>query len=251
MPLCTQAAWILPIAAATLIAATGAGRATPLGTNVLLNGDAEAGTGSASGNDVEPIPNWTTTSNFTVVQYGAPDFPDTSVSSAIGGGKNFFAGGPSTTSSSATQTVDVSDRAAQIDAGELSATLSGFLGGFDGQDDNMTVTASFLDASSASLGSFTIGPVTQPDRGGVTNLLFRTADEAIPDGTRSIKVEMDATRFQGSYDDGYADNLSLVVNGSVPPPSIPEPASLTLLLAGIAVLGAGTLCARAAHVRVS
>ena len=63
---------------------SGAACATPLGTNLLLNGDAEAEPGSASGNDVELIPDWTTTSNFTVVQYGAPAFPTPDVATAIG-----------------------------------------------------------------------------------------------------------------------------------------------------------------------
>jgi hypothetical protein len=55
--------------------------ATPLGTNLLVNGDAEAGDGSLSGSDVLPVPGWTTTNNFTVVSYSvgggfpAPDAP--------------------------------------------------------------------------------------------------------------------------------------------------------------------------------
>jgi hypothetical protein len=65
--------------------------------------------------------------------------------------------------------------------------------------------------------------------------LFRTISTAIPEGARSIIVEMDATRLQGSYDDGYADNLSLVVSGGVP--AVPEPATMTLLLAGLTGLG--------------
>jgi hypothetical protein len=216
-------------------ASSGAASAAPLGTNLLLNGDAEAGAGSASGNDVVPIPDWTTTSNFTVVQYGAPAFPTPDVATAIGGGANFFAGGQSTAFSSASQTLDVSDLAAIIDAGGASVALSGFLGGFDGQDDNMTVTATFLSSTSDPLGVVSIGPVTEPDRKNATTLLFRTISAAIPEGARSIIVEMDATRLQGSYDDGYADNLSLVVSGGVP--AVPEPATMTLLLAGLTGLG--------------
>jgi hypothetical protein len=209
-----------------------------LGTNLITNGDAEAGTGSGSGNDVEPIPGWFTTSNFTVVQYGAPGgFPDTSVSAAIGGGANFFAGGPDTSFSSALTTpMNVSALASSIDAGADLITLSGFLGGFDGQDDDMTITATFLDGSSISLGSLTIGPVTEPDRAGATTLLFRSISGEVPEGTRSIEVEMDATRFEGSYDDGYADNLSLVMSGGGP--AVPEPATITLLLTGLTGLGA-------------
>ena len=109
--------------------------------------------------------------------------------------------------------------ASSIDAGGDPVTLSGFLGGFDGQDDDMVVTAFFLDSSHISRGMLTIGPVTEPDRDGVTTLLFRSASGVIPEGTRSIVVQMDATRFEGSYDDGYADNLSLVVGGGPAGPS--------------------------------
>lgn len=224
--------WIASAVIAALLASPSVGSATPLGTNILVNGRAESGTGSASGNDVEVIPGWTTTSNFTAVQYGAPAFPDTTVSTAIGGGKSFFAGGPATAASSAIQTLNVGDLASSIDAGLLSVALSVDLGGFDGQDDNMNVTATFLDSSLGTLGTLTIGPVTEVDRAGNTTLLFRTDSTALPVGTRSFDVEMNATRFQGSYDDGYADNLSLVVNGVIPPP-VPEPASVALLFAGL------------------
>jgi hypothetical protein len=234
----TTPAWLLPAAAAALLTMTTLAMATPLGSNILLNGNAETGTGSASGNDVVSIPGWTTTSNFTVVQYGAPGgFPDNSVSSSIGGGINFFAGGPNTTFSSATQTVSILDLATLIDAGGASATLSGDLGGFDGQSDNMTVTATFLGAASNSLGSVIIGPVTETERAGVSTLLFDTGSVAIPVGTQSIMVEMDATRVDGAYDDGYADNISLVLNGSGPTTTVPEPASLSLLTAALAMLG--------------
>jgi hypothetical protein len=47
---------------------------------------------------------------------------------------------------------------------------------------------------------------------------------------------MDAMRIEGGYDDGYADNLSLVVGGGVP--AVPEPATVALLLAGLSGLGA-------------
>jgi hypothetical protein len=112
--------------------------------------------------------------------------------------------------------MNVSALAASIDAGSDLITLSGFLGGFDGQDDDMTVTATFLNGSSISLGMLTIGPVTEPDRDGATTLLFRSISGEVPEGTRSVIVEMDATRFEGAYDDGYADNLSLVMSGECP-----------------------------------
>lgn len=237
---------ILGSALLVLDASPSSAASVSLGKNLIINGDAEAGPGSATGDDVEAIPGWLTSGNFTVVQYGAPEFPTTDVSTAIGGGANFFAGGPDNSFSSATtQAVDVSALASGIDAGADTITLSGDLGGFDGQDDNMTVTAFFLNAVHISLGTLVIGPVTEPDRDGATTLLFRSVSGDVPEGTRSIVIQMDATRFEGSYNDGYADNLSLVMGGGTP--AVPEPSTIALLLTGLAGLGARKRLAMLKH----
>jgi len=52
------------------------------------------------------------------------------------------------------------------------------------------------------------------DRGGLTSFLFRAATNPVPSGTRQIKLLLTMTRQSGSYNDGYADNLSLVLRGS-------------------------------------
>ena len=99
----------------------GASRAAAV--NLLQNPGAEAGAGAAD-NTVVAVPGWTTTASFTAVVYGIPGFPLAS-EGAPAGGVNFFAGGPDASLSTATQVVDVSASAAQIDAGQLQAHLSG------------------------------------------------------------------------------------------------------------------------------
>jgi hypothetical protein len=47
-----------------------------LGSNLLTNGGAESGEGLSGGYTVLPVPKWTSNGNFTVVLYGAPDFPN-------------------------------------------------------------------------------------------------------------------------------------------------------------------------------
>ena len=216
-----------------------ASHADPFGSNLIVNGDAESGVGSASGNDVLAVPGFVTTGNFTAVQYGAPQFPTLANAGPENRGLNFFAGGPSIALSTAMQSIDVSTGAAAIDAGGSTFDLSAFLGGFDTQDDNAVLSISFLSGASATLGSASIGPTTQPDRGGISGLLFQETSGFVPIGTRSIELTLTMTRFQGSYDDGYADNLSLVLAAGdvVVPPPIPEPGTYALMLAGLGALG--------------
>ena len=80
-----------------------------------------------------------------------------------------------------------SDHAA-IDSGAVTARLSGYLGGFASQGDNMVVQALFRGAGNAALGQVKIGPVTPGQREGVTKLLLRAQSAAVPAGTRTILV---------------------------------------------------------------
>jgi hypothetical protein len=179
--------------------------------NLLTNGNAEALPGSPDGTTVVPPPGWTTDGPFSEVAYGAPEFLTTEDSASWGGGASFFAGGPDAATSSATQVVSVASDAARIDAGSESATLSALLGGYLTQTDSATVTATFLNAGGATVGTLAIGPVTPDDRGSATTLLSRSASAAVPAGTRSISVRIDTTRNEGAYNDGYADNVSLTL----------------------------------------
>lgn len=161
------------------------------------------------------VPGWTANGNFTVVEYGAPGgFPSSSDPGPPDRGQNFFAGGENNESSSASQAIDVSTEASQIDAGNVAFELSGYLGGFAHQPDNAKLTATFRDASNAGLGSATTGPVTPADRTNATGLLQRETEGSIPAATRKIEVQIQMTRLEGSYNDGYADNLSLLLTES-------------------------------------
>ncbi len=214
-------------------ALTGSSYATQitLGQNAILNGDAESGVGSSDGSIVA-VPGWTTTSSFTAVQYGAPDgFPAENDPGPADRGSNLFAGGPASEFSSGTQSFDISNLSAQIGSGLVTYTLSGYLGGFLGQDDNAVLTASFLNEHSV-IGEASIGPVLAEDRGAATGLLYRSASGFLPSGTQSINITLNLTRQQGSYNDGYADNLSFVANSS----ATPEPGTLALFGGGLGLV---------------
>jgi hypothetical protein len=217
-----------------LLSATPAVQATVLSSNLIVNPGAETDVGAPNITTSVVAPfGWSTTSNFTAVQYAAGGAADLNpaISAAVGGGNNYFAGGPNTPLSSASQRINISDLSSSADAGLLSARLSGLLGGFGGQSDNMIVQAMFRNASNNLLDTLTIGPVTASDRDFTTTLLPRQANGVLPAGTRSIDIVMTATRPAGNYNDAYADNVALVLN------AIPEADAFICLAAGLAALG--------------
>lgn len=184
--------------------------------NLIVNGDAEAGPGASNaGMTARPLPGWTPTGTFTAVQWGAQDgFPTVNDPGPTDRGVNFFAGGPDNSFSHAFQVVDVSAMAASIDAGSITFELSGYLGGWDGQDDTARVSLTFkISEESAALPSAWIGPVTRLERQNATGLWYRSTSGTVPPGTRIIEVQLRMTKSHGDYNDGYADNLSLVLHG--------------------------------------
>jgi|GEM_PF-3396761 len=207
---------VLTVVAALAVAAPPARAALPAG-NLLADPGGEAGTGANDSSSVVPPPGWTASPSFTLVAYGAPDFLTTQDAQTLGGGRSFFAGGPDGDVNTATQTVDVGAAAADLAARPVFATLSAQLGGYAGQSDAAFVTAQFESAPGQPLGSVQIGPVSEADRKGVTTLLARSASVAVPAATRLIVVTITATRSDGQYNDGYADNVSLTLSGGAPP----------------------------------
>ena len=175
------------------------------GANLIVNGGAEAGTGST-------LTGWTVVTGTTEsVSYATGGgFPTAASPGPPDRGSNFFAGGCCAATSQLRQVVDVSGSAALIDASAVSFQLSAYLGGYGGQDNNATLSATFLDGSDATIGSPTaVGPVLAADRASNTGLLLRSASGLVPPNTRSVQVDLVQTG-DGFYNDGYADNLSLV-----------------------------------------
>jgi hypothetical protein len=231
------------LVAGLMVASSAAARAAVPSGNLIVNGGAETGTGSSDSVTTAPvpIPGWTSTTNLTEHTYdpaGSANFPDTNASAAIAGGSQFFAGGPDNGAGNsletATQTVDASMAAAEIDAGDVAATLSADLGGFASQEDQAKVAATFLGAAGQQLGDLTIGPVTAEDRGDTTRFLPRTGSVTVPQGTRTIRITMTATKFAGAYNDAYLDNISLslapgTAGGQLPPPAIGKTVNASLV----------------------
>jgi hypothetical protein len=180
--------------------------------NLIVNGNAEAALGSIDGTPVS-TPNWVSAGEATAAQYTMNGWPLPTDSGPADRGLNLFSGGPTDSASSLTQTVNVSHYAGSIDKNHATYKLSGWLGGYADQGDNATVTVTFQDALGNALGTGSIGPVTASDRSNQTGLLARSSDGAVPSGTRKVLVVVSMVRTDGTANDGYADNLSLVLSG--------------------------------------
>ena len=193
------------------IAASGTGGGiTGYGNNLIQNPNAEASNATPDCSPGTPVPNWTATGQFTVCFYGAPGFPSATDPGPPNHGNNFFFGG-FTGDSTGTQSMDVSWAAADIDRGAVTYTLSGYLGGFDGQDDNVTVKALFRSSPFGAATQAAIGPVFSAERNGATGLLLKSKTGTVPVGTRQIDIVQEMIRVSGSANDGYSDNLSFVL----------------------------------------
>ncbi len=192
------------------LAATAPSEAS-FGQNLVFNGDAEYERGFGDFWPDASIPGWQDEGWHTVMVYGAEGgFPLDSDPGPPDRGANFFCGGGDTSDTSISQDVDLSALAETIDAGGVQYQLSAWLGGYASQDDRSGLSASFLDASGVALHSVTLEPFTAADRGYATGLWSRSDTGSVPAHTRSARITLTAWRSYG-YNDGYADEISLVL----------------------------------------
>ena len=227
------------LAALTLaLTASAPASAQLFGSNLVVNGNAETGTTTG----------FATTGAFTTEAYGNGGFPGAGEPGVSEGGTYLFAGGDGPASSAA-QIVDVSTGASIIDFGTSTFTLSALLGGYSYQNDNAILAAAFFGAAGDMLGSATIGPVLAADRSNLSGLLARSTTGVIPIGTRSVNLLLSIARTDGSYNDGYADNLSLILDQGTAPAAVPEPVSWAMVIAGFGLIGCAGRYRRRAIVR--
>lgn len=193
------------------LSAAGPAPAT-LGQNLIFNGNAEYNRGFNSNSTQQYAAGWDDPGpgGITLVNYLAGNgFPSPADPGPLNRGNNFFSGGMNAVSTM-TQRIDVSNLASAIDVGNLDFTLSAWLGGYSSQNDNASVIAHFLNGSNSEIGTAQLAAVTATERGNVTKLLFRERLGDVPASTRSINIELIATRSTGE-NDGYADNITFIL----------------------------------------
>ena len=197
------------LSALMLLAAGLAGASQGYGSNLLVNGDAEGV--AAAPSPVTTFAGWSSDGNVSILQYGVGDYPSSTSPGSTARGNNFFYGG-SVGTATASQNVSLSFAAASIDAGGVSYAVSAWIGGWSTQGDAATVSVTFYDANLQQVGSSAaIGPVSAAERGDTTSLLERSTSASVPAGARTATVTMSFARAAGTSNDGYVDDVSLVL----------------------------------------
>jgi NHL repeat len=207
-----------------------ADQVTPaLNTNLIANPGAEDVTslttlGAPSTDTVNVADCWTTGNATQAAPYAVVEVTSYAANPAAstdpGQGANYFWGGTNENGVSAA----VTDNATQlISLGSLQAAgqpfeLSGYLGGLGTKSDDLGVTATFEDASGATLGSAQIGPVTASQRGRVSQLLPEAWYGTVPAGTAQVLITLSQTG-SGTTLEGSADDLNLTIGSSAVPSS--------------------------------
>jgi hypothetical protein len=224
--------------------------------NLLANPGAEQGTAAENDTASPAPPRWRRSGGFTSVRYGTlvglVAFPTLEAASLLGAGDAFFAGGPSG-AATATQVVDVSGWAPEIDArAGVTMRLSALLGGYRLSDDRAVVSAQFRGPAGARLGGFALDSVTAAERGNATMLVARVGSAPVPRLTRTVAVTVRSGTPGGTYNDAYVDDVALVPSVPALPGVPPRRARARRPFGGVAVISRRVRVARGrARVRVA
>lgn len=213
------------LALSLALMAPGLSRATALETNLIANGDAEAGTtGWAAFDGVAALQTQRYADLPEVFLY--PDAPH---------GESLFTGSTGGLAAG-WQLVQVADLASTIDAGHVGFRLAAYLGGVGNQEDNTLLYVSFLDATGLEIAHTELGPVYLDLRDYLTVLGGFRTEGVLPGGTRTIQFSLSMDAPDGDSRGAFADKLDFRLVSAVP-----EPQTAVLMALGLLALGGKAL----------
>jgi hypothetical protein len=93
----------------------------------------------------------------------------------------------------------------------LKFSFGAFLGGKLLEQEHASVSLTFLDPNEQVLERIELPAITEREREGQTGLFPVAMSDYVPAGTRLILVEVIFRGFEGGFNDGYVDNLELVL----------------------------------------
>jgi hypothetical protein len=157
---------------------------------------------------VVKVPDWKQTGGFTAALYS---WSSGDISATTPGPKSrglkYFYGGPDAALSTGTQDVQVAP--GRVSTGKVTYHVSAWLGGYSDQGDDATLYVKFENDAGTPLSSVQLGPVTSAQRDDNSELLFRHRTGTVPSATTEVVVRLVLQRYDGSDNDGMADNLYL------------------------------------------
>ena len=182
--------------------------ASALDVNLVFNGDGELERGMTPGFDAS-VPGWIDNGTMTTWIYDVPDYLQKTDPGPVDGGSNYFGGGSE--DSTMHQEIDLTGIAEEIGWGNLTYSLTAYIGGYSGQNDCMEVLVEFFDSSGNLLLSGGIGPVYAADRNYTTGIHLNGVIGQVPADSAWVRVTLNAYLEYG-YNDAYADDVSLILS---------------------------------------
>ncbi|MGI8743233.1 MAG: hypothetical protein ACR2NN_11815 [Bryobacteraceae bacterium] len=194
-----------------VLSTLGTSAGSVLGTNLVVNGNAEAGPGTPHTSTTLYVPGWSTTNGASVAPYGGTGWIAISDPGPADRGVNLFCGGR--TGADSYQDIDVSAAAALIDSGQVTYQVSAWLGELAGAGQDIPIfTYTFFDWPGKQLAPTGQLGATSPSR---TALVETSHAGTLPFGTRRVHI---ALRFLNSA--ALADDIAFVLSAPGGPPVI-------------------------------
>ncbi len=180
-----------------------------LGVNLVFNGDGEFERGMTPGFDAS-VPGWVDNGTMTTWIYDVWDYLQKTDPGPADGGSNYFGGGSGDGNSTMHQEIDLTGIAEEIGWGNLTYSLTAYIGGYLSQNDCMEVLVEFFDSSGNLLLSGGIGPVYAADRNYTTGIHLHGVIGQVPADSAWARVTLNAYLEYGN-NDAYADDVSLIL----------------------------------------